>query len=116
MGDPYLYGYNYIIEPQYIRIPRIFSWFWTPRYSTYISPYRWGYYPRYYRYRRPIEINLYLSHIHNHINYNHRYYYNENFRNDHAYKLRSTISRNDYGVRYPDRDFSNRNNNVKKQI
>jgi len=112
IGDPYLYGYNYIIEPQYIRLPRIISWFWTPRYTTWISPYRWGYYPRYYRYRHPIGLNLYLSHIHNHINYNHKYYYNEHFRNDHAFKLKSSISRNDFGVRYPDRDFRNRNNNV----
>ena len=32
IGDPYMYGYNYIIEPVYLRTPRIFSWFWTPRY------------------------------------------------------------------------------------
>lgn len=112
IGDPYLYGYNYIIEPQYIRLPRIISWFWTPRYSIWISPYRWGHYPRYYRYRHPIGLNLYLSHIHNHINYDHRYYYNEHYRNDHAFKLKNTISRNDFGVRYPDRDFRSRNNNV----
>ena len=31
IGDPYMYGYNYIIEPVYLRTPRIFSWFWTPR-------------------------------------------------------------------------------------
>jgi len=112
IGDPYLYGYNYVIEPQYIRLPGIISWFWAPRYRTWISPYRWGYYPRYYRYRHPIGLNLYLSHIHHHINYNHKYYYNEHFRNDHAFKLKSSISRNDFGVRYPDRDFRNRNNNV----
>jgi hypothetical protein len=33
VGDPFLYGYNYIIEPVYYRTPYILSWFWTPRLS-----------------------------------------------------------------------------------
>ena len=115
IGDPYMYGYNYIIEPVYLRTPRIFSWFWTPRYKRWYSPYYWGYYPRHYHHRRPIEINLYLTHINHHINHRHNYRYSENIRNEQAYRLRNSVSRNDYGVRYPDREFSKRNANVKNR-
>lgn len=115
IGDPYMYGYNYIIEPVYIRVPRIISWFWTPRYHRWHSPYYWGYYPDYYRYRRPIEINLYLSNIHKHINYNHHYRYTENRRNQNVIRLQSSISRNDYGNKYPDRNFNNRHSDVKNR-
>lgn len=115
IGDPYMYGYNYIIEPVYLRTPRIFSWFWTPRYKRWYSPYYWGYYPRHYHHRRPIEINLYLTHINHHINHRHNYRYSENIRNEQAYRLRNSVSRNDYGVRYPDREFSKRNTNVKNR-
>lgn len=115
IGDPYMYGYNYIIEPVYLRTPRIFSWFWTPRYKRWYSPYYWGYYPRHYHHRRPIEINLYLTHINRHINHRHNYRYSENIRNEQAYRLRNSVSRNDYGVRYPDREFSKRNANVKNR-
>lgn len=115
IGDPYMYGYNYIIEPVYVRVPHIISWFWTPRYHRWHSPYYWGYYPNYYRYRRPIEINLYLSNIHKHINYNHHYRYTENRRNQNAIRLHSSISRNDYGNKYPDRNFNNRHSDVKNR-
>lgn len=115
IGDPYMYGYNYIIEPVYLRTPRIFSLFWTPRYKRWYSPYYWGYYPRHYHHRRPIEINLYLTHINHHINHRHNYRYSENIRNEQAYRLRNSVSRNDYGVRYPDREFSKRNANVKNR-
>ena len=63
IGDPYMYGYNYIIEPVYLRLHVSFSWFWTRDINVGIHLYYWGYYPRHYHHRRPIEINLYLTHI-----------------------------------------------------
>ena len=53
IGDPYLYGNNYIIEPMYVSTPSIFSFFFGNTYSSWSSPYYWGYYPRYYHNRRP---------------------------------------------------------------
>jgi hypothetical protein len=47
IGDPYLYGDNYIIEPMYASTPSIFSFFFGNIYSSWTSPYYWGYYPRY---------------------------------------------------------------------
>ena len=112
IGDPYLYGYNYIIEPVYYHTPFIVSWFWTPRYHRWVSPYYWGYYPNYYHHYRPMEINLYMSHIHSHINYDHRYRYADNYRNQHAERLHNSISRNDYGQKHPDRNFNSRHADV----
>lgn len=45
IGDPYIYGPYYIIEPVYVYTPSIFSFFWGPRYFRWHSPYYWGYYP-----------------------------------------------------------------------
>lgn len=114
VGDPYLYGYDYIIEPVYVYTPPIYSFFWGYNYHRWYSPYYYGYYPRHYRYRHPFEVNIYLSHIHSHINHNHRYYYSDRdrYRNEHADRLYNSVRRNDYGTRYPDRNFSSRNNNI----
>lgn len=112
VGDPYLYGYNYIVEPVYYRTPPIYSWFWSRRYRSWESPFYWGYYPSYYQYRRPIEINIYLSHVHHNINSRNYYRYSDNIRNERAYQSYRSVSRNDYGNRYPDRTFSNRNKEI----
>lgn len=115
IGDPYLYGHNYIIEPVFYRTPSIINWFWTSRYRRWVSPYYWGYYPRYYHSRRPLEVNIYMTNIHQHINVRHQYRYSDNRRNDYSAKLHSSIGRNDYSVRYPDREFSKRNSNVRNK-
>lgn len=112
IGDPYIYGSNYIIEPVFYHTPYIVSWFWSPRYHSWYSPYRWGYYPRYYHYRHPLHIDIYLSHIHGCINHSHYYRYNNSWRSDHAYNMYNSVRRNDYSVRYPDRSYSRRNADV----
>lgn len=118
IGDPYMYGDNYIIEPVYYHTPSIFSFFWSRRYHTWRSPYYWGYYPSYYRYRNPFEVNIYLSHIHSHVNHRHNYRYSDYRRNEYSERLQRSISRNDYSQRYPERNFSRRNENIrnKKEI
>ncbi|MBV5282656.1 MAG: hypothetical protein JZU53_09530 [Paludibacter sp.] len=112
IGDPYLYGNNYIIEPMYVSTPSIFSFFWGSSYQRWSSPYYWGYYPRYYHNRRPFEVNIYMSHIDRHINRNHSYYYSDRRRSSYYESMHSSIGRNDYAKRYPDRNFSSRNANV----
>jgi len=112
IGDPYLYGENYVIEPVYVYTPSIFSFFWGYNYHSWYSPYYYGYYPRYYQNRHPFEMNFYLSHIGSHINHDHRYFYANNYRNEYAERLHQSMSRNDYGTRHPDRDFSRRNASI----
>ena len=115
IGDPYIYGDNYIIEPAYVYTPSIFSFFWGSAYFSWRSPYYWGYYPNYYRYRRPFELNVYLSNVYLHVNHNQRYYYTSSRRNDRYDNIYRSIRRNDYAVRYPDRTFSSRNVNVRNK-
>jgi hypothetical protein len=115
IGDPYLYGDNYIIEPAYVYTPSIFSFFWGLNYFSWHSPYYWGYYPTYYRHRPPCEINIYMSNVYSHVNHNQRYYYTSSIRDSRAAAIRNSIRRNDYAVRYPDRTFSNRNANVRNK-
>jgi len=115
IGDPYIYGEDYIIEPVYVYTPSIFSFFWGYNYHSWYSPYYWGYYPNYYRYRNPYEVNYYMSHINHYINHDHHYYYSNTHRDDYAYRLRNSVSRNDYATRYPDRTFSRRNDNIRNK-
>ena len=49
VGDVYMYGPDYIIQPVYVHPPVIWVWFWGPYYSPWRSPFYWGYYPPYYR-------------------------------------------------------------------
>jgi len=115
VGDPYLYGNNYIIEPSYAYTPSIFSFFWGPNYYSWDSPYYWGYYPSYYHRMRPCGLDLYYSNVYGHINHNQRYYYTNSIRNSNALAIRNSIRRNDLGVRQPERSFSNRNSNVRNK-
>ena len=115
IGDPYLYGDNYIIEPVYVYTPSIFSFFWGDRYSSWNSPYYWGYYPAHYRYRNPFEVNIYLSNINSHINHDDRYYYTERRRNVDFDRLHNAVSRNDYGNRHPENSFTDRNKDTRNK-
>jgi hypothetical protein len=115
IGDPYLYGDNYIIEPSYYYTPSIFSWFWGSNYYRWNSPYYWGYYPNYYHHRHSCDLDVYLSNVYSHVNHNQRYYYTNSIRNDRAMRLQNSIHRNDFGNRHPDKNFSNRNENIRNK-
>lgn len=112
IGDPYIYGNDYIIEPVYVYTPSIFSFFWGYNYRSWYSPYYYGYYPQYYRPYHPYESSFYLSHIGSHINHNHRYFYNNRYHNEYSERLHESMRRNDYGSRHPENNFSNRNSNI----
>ena len=109
VGDPYLYGYNYIIEPYYAYRPMIFRYFWSPGYyRPYHSHYHWGYYPRHYRPWRPMAAHYYRRHIYRHIDRRNRYHTVAVRRNSYARKLHREVRRNDYARRYPNRSFTKR--------
>jgi hypothetical protein len=115
IGDPYLFGDNYIIDPVFGYTPSIFSYFWSSVYQPWYSPYYWGYYPTYYRARRPFGVNVYLSNVNRFINTNYRYYYSNRWRNREAFNVYHQISRNDYANQYPDRAFNKRYNNIQNK-
>ena len=115
VGDSYIYGSNYIIEPVYVRTPVIFSFFWSPRYVAYHSPYYWNYYPRWYSYYRPYPTYRYHRHVYSHIN-RHHIYNRTHDRNVHfSGDSYNQIRRSDYASRNPNRAFSNRNEGLRNK-
>ena len=64
VGDEYIYGTNYIIEPVYIYQPVIYDWFWGPYWYAYTSPWYWGYYPSWWYAHSVWAYDYYLSLIH----------------------------------------------------
>lgn len=63
IGDPGLYGYDYIIEPVFARRPTILRWLWNSSPDRYVSRYYWGYYPSYFRFRPIVAVHVYHHHI-----------------------------------------------------
>ena len=113
IGDPYLYGPYYIIEPVYVYTPSIFSFFWGPRYHRWYSPYYWGYYPSYWHYWNPYPVYTYVNNINIYLGkHNHKYNYTDRIRSNYYNDMHRQLSRNDYQRSNPDRSFSNRNANV----
>jgi len=115
VGDAYIYGPDYIIEPYFVHTPLIFSFFWGPRYSPWRSPYYWDYYPSWYSYYSPYSPFRYHRHIYEHINVQNTYHRansrNINFSGDNYNRIR----RNDYANRHPDRAFQNRHEGLKNR-
>ena len=115
VGDAYIYGSNYIIEPVFYRTPLIFSFFWGPRYSPWISPYYWNYYPRWYSYYRPYSPFKYRRHIYGHINYENKYRRSDSRNIYFSGDNYSRIRRNDFANRHPERAFEKRNEGLKNR-
>lgn len=114
VGDPYIYGEDYIIEPVYVTTPVIYATFWRPAYRCYISPYYWGYYPSYFYYRPCVGVDVYLYNMHRfrRAHYAHMsFHYADKPRRNYT-KAHATISRKGYATRHPNKSFSARNNGV----
>ena len=108
VGDVYLYGPNYIIEPVYVYRPPIFSIFWRPLYRPYRSVFYWGYYPRYWRFWRPFPVHRYRTHVAVHVNVRHTYRRTTIRRSHRAVAIHTKVRRNDFGRRYPNRSYAAR--------
>ena len=116
VGNPYLYGPDYIIEPVYVQTPVIYSYFWAGMagaafYHAYYSPYRWGYYPGYYRPWHPRPIPYYRNHLRRHVN-SRNYYMRTNTRRSHnARKIHNRVKRNDFARKHPNSSYDRRRSN-----
>jgi hypothetical protein len=109
VGDVYMYGENYIIEPVYVRQPVFFVYFWDPYYSPWHSPYYYGYYPTYYSPWRPYPVSRYRRNVHVHVNVRNSYSHTEVRRSRATVELQREVRRNDYAKRNPDKSFVKRN-------
>lgn len=115
IGNPYIYGANYIIEPIYVTRPLIFSYFWNPYYRLWTSPYYWNHYPRYFRFWHTYALYKYRRNIHRFVRSSHYYRYPTYRRNHTAALFYKKISRNDYERRHPNRSFNHRFNDLKNR-
>lgn len=115
IGNEYMYGYDYIIEPVYISRPALSLFLFGNLYRPWRSPYFWGYYPHYYRAWHPCSVHRYRDYVHNHINVHHHYNHVQQRRSHGASHLHRDLSRSDYSRSHPNRSFSKRNTGVRNQ-
>ena len=110
VGDEYLYGENYIIEPVYIYRPLIYDWFWGSSWVAWHSPYYWGYWPGWWHPYHCIAHHLYWDHCY----WFHHHHPICSYRTAHHHRphylpMREHVRRNDYATRHPERSFVTRN-------
>lgn len=107
VGDVYMYGNDYVIEPVYLHRPRIYVYLWTPRILPWRSSFYWGFYPTYFNFWRPYSYHAYYTHVHHH--HVHRYYYRSHRRSARCASLHKSVTRKDYAASNPKSSFVNRN-------
>ncbi len=115
VGDVYMYGPGYIVEPVYVHPPVIFVFFWGPLYHPWHSPFYWGYYPPYYRPWHPYPRHRYRTNVNVHINVNNSYSYTSVRKSKTSIELQKKSRRNDFGAKNPDKSFSKRNGGIKNK-
>lgn len=114
VGDVYLYGPSYVITPVYVNPPVIFGWFWGPLYRPYRSVFYWGYYPKHYRAWKPFPTFRYRTNVAVHININNTYKYTSVNYNSRVSKLHTSVKRNDFAVKYPNKSYAARTIGINK--
>ena len=111
VGDPYLYGYNYVVRPTFYNRPPMWDVFGRHNYVTWHSPYHYGHWPHHYQPTKPIYLSHYQAYISTYMT-NHHYchvcdYPKQVFYPDYHYMTQSNC-RNDYGKQNPDKSFEHR--------
>ncbi|MCF8459641.1 MAG: hypothetical protein K9G46_02870 [Flavobacteriales bacterium] len=109
VGDVYMYGSNYIIEPYYQQPPVVYVYLWGPRYNPWYSPYYWGYYPTYYNPWNPYPTYYYMNHVHVHHHSTVTYTYVTHRHSSRAVVLQQSQHRGDYQAKKPEQTFETRN-------
>ena len=111
IGDSYLYGYNYVVRPVFVKRPPMWDYFGRPNYSPWSSPYHHGHYPSYYQYPKPVYLNHYQAYVntymHNH-HYCHHCDYPQHPYWDGYYSMTQPHHRNDYEREHPNESFERR--------
>ena len=115
VGDVYMYGPGYIVQPVYVHPPVIFLFFWGTYYHPWHSPFYWGFYPPYYHPWHPYPIHRYRNNVHIHINVNHSYNHTSIRKSKTSIELQKESRRNDFGAKNPDKSFAKRNEGIKNK-
>ena len=111
IGDPYLYGYNYIVRPVFVKRPPMWNTYGRSSYTVWSSPYYWDYYPSYYTKPKPIYLNHYQAYVSTYMS-NHHYCHHCDYPTTPHYSSYTTMTqphhRNDYQTSHPEQSFENR--------
>lgn len=111
IGDPYLYGYNYIVRPVFVKRPPMWNTYGRSSYTVWTSPYYWDYYPSYYTKPKPIYLNHYQAYVSTYMS-NHHYCHHCDYPTTPHYSGYTTMTqphhRNDYQTSHPEQSFENR--------
>ena len=113
IGDEYIYGVNYIIEPVYVYRPLIYDWFWCDAWFAWHSPWYWGYWPGWWYTHACWAHDWYWGHCYAW----HRHHHCCSFHHAPAPRsgyrdLHSGVTRRDYATAHPDRSFTTRNSGM----
>lgn len=111
VGDAYLYGYNYIVRPVFVKRPPMWDVYGRPTYNPWSSPYHYSYLPSYYTRPKPIYLNHYQAYVNTYM-HNHTYCHHCDYPNQPFYPNYTSMTqehrRNDYQVLHPDDSFDRR--------
>lgn len=113
IGDDYIYGENYVIEPVYIYRPVIYDWFWSPLWVCWNSPWYWGFYPHWWHPWGCWNYWAYIDHCH-HFHHHHHgcsFHYAQSARPA-SRSMGQEVRRNDYARANPGRSFTERNSGI----
>ncbi len=113
VGDEYVYGTNYIIEPVFVYRPLIYDWFWCDAWYAWHSPWYWGYWPGWWYAHSCWAHDWYW---HRCYAYHHHHPYCS-FRPAHQprrgyQEMHRGVSRHEYAVAHPDKSFTRRNSGM----
>lgn len=113
IGDEYIYGKNYVIEPVYIYRPVIYDWFWGPTWYCWHSPWYWGYWPGWWA---PYACIGYGAYYHRCYDYHHNHYgcsfhYAKEARPT-SHRMAEGVSRRDYATTHAESSFDKRNTGI----
>lgn len=113
VGDEYIYGTNYVIEPIYVYRPVIYDWLWSPAGYAWTSPWYWDYYPAWWYAHTVWSYDYYWHHCyafhHHHGCCSFRYAPEPR---PAMRDMRASVSRRDYATAHPNRAFNQRNSGV----
>lgn len=113
IGNPYLYGPNYIVRPVYVNRPPLWDAFGRPSYKPWCSPYHHGHWPSHYQRTKPVYLSHYQAYVNTYMK-NHHYchvcdYPSHIFYKDYHVMVKPHC-RNDYRDQHPDKSFERRVN------
>ena len=115
IGDPYLYGYNYIVRPTFVVRPPLWDVFGRPTYAAWNSPYYYGHWPNYYHQPKPVYLSHYQAYVNTYM-HNHHYCHHCDYPDQPHYagyaQMTQSHRRSDYAAQHPNRSFDYRVTNT----